>query len=91
MGVLVRRLQCGETLGLPDSRPLPVIGPRCHELRVADEGSNWRLVYRLDAEAIIILEVFRKTTRATPQPVIQMCRRRLSAYETLQRHRDRVE
>jgi hypothetical protein len=32
-GVLIRRLQNGELLTMPHSRPMPVIGPRCHELR----------------------------------------------------------
>jgi hypothetical protein len=35
-GFLLRRLQQGENLGLPHSRPMPVIGLRCHELRVND-------------------------------------------------------
>ncbi|MCL5734450.1 MAG: type II toxin-antitoxin system RelE/ParE family toxin [Actinobacteria bacterium] len=83
VGVLLRRLQRGESLGLPDSRPMPMIGSGCHELRVIDEGSNWRLVYRLDPEVIIIAAVFRKTTRATPHPVIQTCRRRFRAYDSL--------
>ncbi|WP_199330509.1 hypothetical protein [Microcoleus sp. FACHB-68] len=33
-GVLLRRLQQGENLGLPHSRPMPSIGAHCHELRV---------------------------------------------------------
>ena len=35
-GVLLRRLQRGESLSLPESRPMPSIGPRCHELRIDD-------------------------------------------------------
>jgi len=30
-GVLLRRLQRGERLGMPASRPLPEVGLRCHE------------------------------------------------------------
>lgn len=80
-GVLLRRLQKGETLSLPVSRPLPSVGRRCHELRVRDRDAHWRIVYRIDADAIVILEVFRKTTRQTPLAVIEICRRRLKAYE----------
>jgi phage-related protein len=47
-GVLLRRLQRGERLSLPHSRPMPRIGPRCHELRIPDADATWRLVYRLD-------------------------------------------
>jgi len=43
-GVLLRRLQRGESLGLPHSRPMPGIGRRCHELRIPDERRSWRIV-----------------------------------------------
>jgi phage-related protein len=81
MGHLLRRLQRGESLGLPESRPLPAVMPGCRELRVVDDGSSWRLVYRVDPDAIVIVEVFRKTTRTTPMAVVQACRRRLRAYD----------
>lgn len=80
-GTLLRRLQEGETLGLPGSRPMPSIGPRCHELRVRDENQNWRIVYRVDDDAIVILEVFPKTTRQTPKHVLNTCKRRLAHYD----------
>ncbi|MBI3629944.1 MAG: type II toxin-antitoxin system RelE/ParE family toxin [Candidatus Rokubacteria bacterium] len=80
-GVLLRRLQKGELLGMPHSRPMPAVGPRCHELRVQDAAAAWRIVYRLDADAIVILEVFSKKTRATPKAVIDACRRRLKEYD----------
>jgi phage-related protein len=80
-GTLLRRLQEGETLGMPHSRPMPGIGPRCHELRVRDEGNNWRIVYRTDADAIVIADMFRKTTRQTPKHVINTCKGRLKRYD----------
>ncbi len=80
-GYLLRLLQKGQTLGLPQSRPLPVVGPRCHELRVRDAGADWRIVYRLDVDAVVILEVFSKKTRATPKTVIDACVRRLREYD----------
>jgi phage-related protein len=81
-GVLLRRLQRGENLPLPHSRRMPGIGPRCHELRIQDEDKNWRIIYRIDSDAIVILEVFRKTTQQTPSRLIENCKRRLSNYET---------
>lgn len=80
-GLLLRRLQQGELIGLPHSRPMPSIGPRCHELRIRDRDRNWRIVYRLDDDAVVILEVFHKTTRATPDYVVENCRRRLKHYD----------
>src|SRR5947199_4318800 len=65
-GTLLRRIQEGELLGLPHSRPMPSIGSRCHELRVSDKGHHWRIIYRLDKDAVVIAEVFAKTTQKTP-------------------------
>jgi len=84
-GYLLRRLQSGETIGLPMSRPLPVIGPRCHELRVNDADQSWRIVYRVDTDAIVIADVFAKKTRSTPVQVIATCRRRLREYDDASR------
>src|SRR5438874_1224191 len=84
-GVLLRRLQRGENLGLPHSRPMPSIGPRCHELRVRDEGHNWRIVFRIDPDAILVLDVFAKTTRGTPKKVIDACRKRVARYDAAAR------
>jgi phage-related protein len=80
-GVLLRRLQRGDVLPMPDSRPMPAIGPRCHELRLRDGGGIWRLIYRIDADAIVILDVFQKKTPKTPQRVLDACRQRLRDYE----------
>jgi phage-related protein len=80
-GVLLRRLQRGERLSLPQSRPMPSVGPRCHELRIPDADATWRVVYRLDRDAIVIAEVFSKKTRTTPKNVIDTCQRRLRAYD----------
>jgi phage-related protein len=82
-GKLLRKLQSGETLSMPESRPMPMIGPRCHELRIVDRDVSWRLVYRTDSNAIVIAEVFRKSTKVTPQSVIERCRRRLAMYDRL--------
>jgi phage-related protein len=80
-GTLLRRLQEGEALGLPHARPMPSIGPRCYELRVRDENRNWRIVYRINRDVILIVEVFAKTSRETPRQVIQACKRRLKHYD----------
>ena len=60
---------------------MPVIGPRCHELRVRDKNRNWRIIYRIDDDAIIIAEVFPKTTQKTSKQVIDACQRRLTLYD----------
>jgi phage-related protein len=80
-GVLLRQLQQGVLIGLPHSRPMPSIGERCHELRIRDAEKNWRIIYRIDDDAILIVEVFTKSTRTTPENVIDICKKRLSRYD----------
>jgi phage-related protein len=80
-GILLRRLQQGENVGMPHSRPMPSVGPRCYELRVRDENRNWRILYRIDPDAIVILEVFAKKSGQTPQTLIKTCKARLKAYD----------
>jgi phage-related protein len=59
---------------------MPIIGARCHELRVRDEDNHWWIIYRIDPRAIVIAEVFPKTTRQTPKHVIDACQARLARY-----------
>ncbi len=80
-GFLLRKLQTGEKLSMPQSRPMPAIEKRCHELRITDNNVTWRIVYRIDVDAIIILEVFDKKTAKTPKGVIDICKTRLSEYD----------
>lgn len=44
-GFLLRKLQKGQMLEMPHSRPMPVIGDRCHALRVVDADRTWRIIY----------------------------------------------
>jgi hypothetical protein len=68
-GYLLRLLQQGMLLSMPESRPMPSI------------DSTWRVIYRIDGDAIVIAEVFAKKTRQTPQSVIALCRQRLKEYD----------
>jgi len=82
-GFLLRQLQMGLTLAMPASRPMPTIGKRCHELRINDKNSIWRIVYRIDTDAVIILAVFSKKTGKTPKAVMDICKQRISNYDLI--------
>ena len=62
---------------------MPSIGPRCHELRVRGDRQNWRLVYRIDDDAIVLLDVLAKKTTKTPKTVLDICKSRLKRYDEL--------
>jgi len=80
-GKLLRLLQRGERLGMPHCRPMPSIGPHVHELRIQDEGRFWRIVLRIDPDAVIVAAVFAKKTTRTPRSLTERCRRRFRAYD----------
>ena len=79
----LRKLQRGMTLSMPISRPMSTIGARCAELRIVDANRTWRIIYRVDADAVLIAEVFAKKTQATPKSVIDVCKQRLRDYDAL--------
>ena len=65
---------------MPESRPMPTVGPACHELRIPDRGRTWRVMVHLPGDAVVVLDVFEKKTAQTPQRVLDTCRKRLRAY-----------
>lgn len=84
-GFLLRQLQEGIVLSLPASRPMPEIESKCHELRIKDEGHDWRIVYAVERDAVLILEVFGKGSKKTPKQVKEVCRKRVRDYRRLVR------
>jgi Phage derived protein Gp49-like (DUF891) len=57
------------------------IGPRCHELRINDEDVTWRIIYRVDEDAVVVVDVFSKKTAKTPKRALEVCRQRLRKYD----------
>jgi phage-related protein len=81
VGMLLRYIQRGVALAMPASRPMPWMGARCHELRITDGRREWRIIYRVDHDAVVIGDVFAKTTQKTPARVLDQCRRRFAQYD----------
>jgi phage-related protein len=67
---------------MPNSKPMPDIGPGCHELRINDKTVTWRIIYRIDADLILILEVFEKKSQKTPKRVIEICSQRAKRFDS---------
>ena len=80
-GFLLGRIQEGFIPEFPHIRPMPSIGKACYEIRVNSTEGQWRIVFRIDDDAIIIVDVFQKKTAQTPMTVIQRCKKRLSQYD----------
>jgi phage-related protein len=80
-GYFLRLLQKGERLAMPHARPMPSIGDRCYELRINDRQKTWRIVYRIDNDAVIIADVFEKKTEQTPQHILETSKKRFKEYD----------
>jgi phage-related protein len=80
-GMLLRLLQEGQRLQMPQAEALPIVGPRCGALRVRDTGHNWRIMYRVDSDAILVLEVYQKKSPKIPDDVIDRCQQRMKRYD----------
>ncbi|MDA1052692.1 MAG: type II toxin-antitoxin system RelE/ParE family toxin [Planctomycetota bacterium] len=80
-GMLLRLLQESERLGMPQAEPLPDVGARCGALRVRDAGHNWRIMYRIDSDAVLVIDVYPKKTQKIRDEVIKRCKQRLQQYD----------
>ncbi len=68
----------GESLGMPVSRPMPVIDHGVHELRVKDRSGQFRVFYYTKkADAILIFHFFKKKTQEIPSQEIETAKGRL--------------
>jgi Phage derived protein Gp49-like (DUF891). len=67
-----------------DATFAPDAHDRCAVSRAADldETVTWRIIYRLDPDAIVLLGVFEKKTKETPRRVIDVCKERIRNYES---------
>ena len=79
-GTLLRRLQRGENIGMPHSRPMPSIANHTHELRIPDQDATWRIFYTIHRLGIVILEIIDKDTNKTPRSTIEVCQKRLKQF-----------
>jgi phage-related protein len=80
-GLLLRLLQEGERLRMPFAEPLPDVGARSGALRIREAEHNWRIVYRIDSDAVLVLGVYSKKSRKIPDEVIASCKQRLKKYD----------
>jgi len=68
----------GESLGMPNARPMATISPGVWELRVTGEGGIFRVFYYTASSAgVLVFLAFARKTQRTPAPEIELAKRRL--------------
>ncbi|MGE0822258.1 MAG: type II toxin-antitoxin system RelE/ParE family toxin [Candidatus Binatia bacterium] len=72
------RLDAGQGLAMPLSRPMPIIGNGVHELRLKDRSGAYRVFYALPGAGVMyVLHALQKKTRTTPKSNLDVARKRL--------------
>jgi len=71
------RLDAGELLSMPLSRPMPEVGRGVHELRLNSFHGVYRVLYVVRPGIVGVLHAFKKTTRSTPLRSLELARKRL--------------
>lgn len=66
VGYLLFKLQKGESLAMPHSKPMPSVAKGCHEIRVKSEDGAYRVFYFLKVkDHILVFHAFQKKTQKT--------------------------
>ena len=65
-------------IGMPISRPMPVVSAGVSELRVKGESGTFRVFYYLASpKGLLVFHAFLKKTQRTPPLEIELARKRL--------------
>jgi len=74
----IARLELGQVLSMPLSRPMPGIGRGVHELRFRHRSGVYRVIYFLAGAGVVhLLHSFVKKSPQTPQQNIETAKHRL--------------
>jgi phage-related protein len=72
------RLQLGEQLAMPNSRPMPAVAAGVSELRVKGEDGSFRVFYHTaSSRGVLVFHSFAKKTQRTPPLEIEIGKKRL--------------
>jgi phage-related protein len=86
------RLQMGERIAMPASRPMPLVGAGVSELRVKDAHGAFRVFYYLASpKGVLVFHAFDKKTQRTPPLEIELARKRLRELLDASTQTDRLQ
>jgi phage-related protein len=81
LGSVLTRLQKGETIDMPDVRPMPTIGQQVSEIRIPDSSGTFRALFAIRTKlGILLFHAVRKKSGTTPTREIRTARQRLDAF-----------
>jgi phage-related protein len=78
LGVVLMRLQQGETIGMPDVRRMASVSRGVCEIRIQGKDGAYRTFFVLmQAHGVVVFHAFKKKTQKTPLKEIETARKRL--------------
>ena len=81
LGSVLTRLQKGESIGMPDVRPMPDVAPRVSEIRLPDRSGTFRALYVIQVEfGLLLFHAFQKKGCKTFEREKRTARQRLGAF-----------
>jgi phage-related protein len=81
LGALLTRLQRGESIGMPDVRPMPDVHAHALEIRINDRSGRYRMLYMIQEESgILLFHAFQKKSTKTPDREKRTAQIRLKAF-----------
>ena len=81
LGEILLRLQQGESVGMPDVRPMPTVAKGASEVRIKDASGIYRVFYIIQShQGILIFHGFKKKTQQTPHSEIETAKKRLKLF-----------
>lgn len=81
LGSTLTRLQKGESIGMPDVRPMPSVGRQVSEIRIFESSGSYRAFFALQTKfGILLFHAFQKKSGKTPAREIKTARQRLDAF-----------
>lgn len=81
LGGVLTRLQKGETIGMPDVRPMPIVSQGVSEIRISERMGSFRTFFIAQSEnGILIFHAFEKKTQSMPLQEIKTARLRLKVF-----------
>jgi phage-related protein len=81
LGSVLTRLQKGESIGMPDVRPMPEISSHTSEIRIPDRSGSYRALYAIRVDfGILLFHAFQKKSHRTPEKEKDIARRRLGVF-----------
>ena len=81
LGAVLTRLQKGQSVGMPDLRPMQSVAPGVAEIRISDRSGTFRTFHVIHSEhGILVFHAFTKKTQKTPDHELETGKRRLKEF-----------